>query len=124
MGVFDALVAMKFALEHQNPLVAGAVTGNAGTYPETTFSLLKTDSPGVLIWGLKPSEEGINSGLIARFWNLNKTAATPILNWALPIRRAWQTTHIETNEQRLKPAKTSLKTNFNARQINTYRLQF
>ncbi|WP_077923125.1 glycosyl hydrolase-related protein [Spirosoma sp. 209] len=123
-GAFDALVAMKFALEHQNPLVAGAVTGNAGTYPETTFSLLKTDAPGLLIWGLKPSEEGINNGLIARFWNLNKTAATPTLNWALPIRRAWQTTHIETNEQVLKPISTSLKTSFSPRQLNTYRIQF
>ncbi|WP_338869139.1 glycosyl hydrolase-related protein [Spirosoma sp. SC4-14] len=123
-AAFDALTAMKFALEDQNPLVTGAVTGTQATYPETTFSLLKSDAPGLLIWTLKPSEEGINNGLIARFWNLNKTDATPTLNWSLPIRRAWQTTHIETNEQSLNPAKNSLKTNFNARQINTYRLQF
>ncbi|WP_332367620.1 glycosyl hydrolase-related protein [Spirosoma telluris] len=121
---FDALAAMKFSLEDQNPLVVGAVTGTEATYPETTFSLLKTDTPGLLIWTLKPSEEGINNGLIARFWNVNKTAATPTLNWGLPIRRAWQTTHIETNEQALHPANNNLKTNFNARQINTYRLQF
>ncbi|UFH57972.1 glycosyl hydrolase-related protein [Spirosoma sp. KNUC1025] len=123
-AAFDALTAMKFALEDQNPLVTGAVTGTQATYPETTFSLLKADAPGLLIWTLKPSEEGMGNGLIARFWNLNKTAATPTLNWALPIRQAWQTTHIETNEQSLNPAKNTLKTNFNARQINTYRLQF
>ena len=122
-GAFDALAAMKFSLEHQNPLVAGAITGSSGTYPETTFSLLTTDTPGLLIWGLKPSEEGISNGLITRFWNLNKTAATPTLNLALPIRRAWQTTHIETNEQVLSPAKNSLKTSFSPRQLNTYRIQ-
>jgi alpha-mannosidase len=121
---FDALTAMKFSLEHQNPLVTGAVTGTQATYPETTFSLLKTDSPDVLIWGLKPSEDGINNGLIARFWNLNKTAVTPTLNLVMPIRKAWQTTHIETNEQALHPTSNQLKTNFNARQINTYRLKF
>ncbi|GAB2558960.1 glycosyl hydrolase-related protein [Spirosoma areae] len=121
---FDALAAMKFALEHQNPLVTGAVTGTQATYPEKTFSLLKTDAPGLLLWSLKPSEDGIANGLIARFWNLNPTPANPTLNLALPIRRAWQTTHIETNEQTLKPVGGQLKTNFSGRQLNTYRLQF
>ncbi len=123
-NAFDALSAMKFALEHQNPLVTGAVTGKQATYPETTFSLLKTDAPGLLLWTLKPSEEGITNGLIARFWNLNNTPATPTLNLAIPIRRAWQTTHIETNEQALNPTANQLKMNFSPRQINTYRLQF
>ena len=124
VNAFDARSAMKFALEHQNPLVTGAVTGKQATYPETTFSLLKTDAPGLLLWTLKPSEEGITNGLIARFWNLNNTPANPTLNLAIPIRRAWQTTHIETNEQALNPTKNQLKTNFSPRQINTYRLQF
>lgn len=123
-ATFDAVTAMKFALEHQNPLVAGAVTGSVSTYPETTFSLLRTDVPGLLIWGLKPSEEGIRNGLIARFWNLNKAPATPTMNLALPIRRAWQTTHIETNEQVVSPEANRLKMNFSGQQLNTYRLQF
>lgn len=121
---FDALAAMKFALEHQNPLVTGAVTGSQAVYPGTTFSLLKTDAPGVLLWSLKAGEEGIRNGLIARFWNLDTAPATATLNLALPIRRAWQTTHIETNEEVLRPTANQLKANFSGRQLNTYRLQF
>ena len=128
-SAFDALTAMKFSLEHQNPFVTGAVSGSHDTYPGTTFSLLKTDSPsestpGLLLWSLKPSEEGITNGLIVRFWNLGRKAVTPTLNLAQPIRRAWQTTHIETNEQALSTINRQLKFNFRANQINTYRLQF
>jgi alpha-mannosidase len=121
---FDALEAMKFSLEDQNPLVTGAVSGLQETYPGTMFSLLKTDAPGLLLWSLKPSEDGIRNGLIARFWNINKTVATPTLNLAQPIRRAWQTTHLETNEQTISPTGNQLKTTFSGRQLNTYRIQF
>ncbi len=126
---FDATAAMKFSLEHQNPLVTGWITGNRNTNPGTTFSLLKTgvsdaNSSGVLLWSLKPSEDGMDNGLIARFWNVSGKAVSPTLTVAQPIRRAWQTTHIETNERPLTPANGQLKLDFRAHQINTYRLQF
>ena len=123
-NAFDALAAMKFSLEHQNPLVTGAVTGTKANYPETTFSLLTTTDPNLLLWTLKPSEEGINSGLITRFWNIGNKPIMPTVTLAKPIRRAWQTTHIETNEQTLNPVGGQLKTSFTGRQLNTYRLQF
>src|ERR1035441_559650 len=40
-GTFNAASSMRFALEDQNPLVAGLVTGGKA-YPETNFSLLTT----------------------------------------------------------------------------------
>ncbi|WP_375444797.1 glycosyl hydrolase-related protein [uncultured Fibrella sp.] len=120
---FEPVAAMTFSLEHQNPLVTGLVTGSVDTYPAQTFSLLKTGNAKVLLWGVKPSEEGIGQGLIARLWNVPSQPATQTLTAAMPIRQAWQTTHIETNERPLKPAGRQLKINVRPTQINTYRLQ-
>ena len=61
---------MKFSLEHQNPLVTGLVTGSGWIRTPPAFSLLETSDPKVLLWSLKPSEDGIGEGLIARFWNV------------------------------------------------------
>lgn len=120
---FDPVAALKFALEHQNPLVTGAVTGTQNSYPSPTFSLLKTTDPNIMLWALKPGEDGIKNGLIARFWNLNNQAATSTLTLPQPIRQAWQTSHIETNERPLKPTSTVPKLDFRPYQLNTYRLQ-
>ncbi|MEZ0607791.1 glycosyl hydrolase-related protein [Fibrella sp. WM1] len=120
---FDPVTAMRFSLEHQNPLVTGLVTGPADTYPAPTYSLLKTDNPNVLLWGVKPSEEGIDQGLITRLWNVPGQAATPTLTAAMPIRQAWQTTHIETNELQLKPGGRQLNVRLAPTQLSTYRLQ-
>jgi len=122
-AAFDAQAAMRFALEHQNPLVTGAVTGLVGNYPPMTYSLLTVSDRNVLLWGLKASEEGISNGLIARFWNVTHTATAPTLRLAMPISRAWQTTHIETNERPLPPRKGRLTLPFAPSQLNTYRLQ-
>ena len=46
---FNAASSMRFALEDQNPLVAGRVTGG-NAYPETKFSLLSTSNPDALLW--------------------------------------------------------------------------
>ncbi len=120
---FDPVAAMKFALDHQNPLVTGLVTSTTDIYPATTFSLLTTNDPNLLLWGLKPSEEGIGQGLMARFWNMGSRSASPALTVAKPIRRAWQTTHIETNERVLTPENRQLRVKFAPHQLNTYRLQ-
>ena len=120
---FEPVAAMKFSLEHQNPLMTGIVTGSRDKYPSPTFSLLNTTDPNLLLWSLKPSEEGINEGLIVRFWNMNSKPTTPVLTVAKPIRRAWQTTHIETNERPLKPASNQVRVGFAPNQLNTYRLQ-
>lgn len=120
---FEPVAAMKFALEHQNPLVTGLVTGLRDTYPNPTFSLLNTGDPSVLLWSLKLAEEGINDGLITRFWNMANKSAAPALTITKPIQRAWQTTHIETNERVLTPAGKQLRLRFAPNQLNTYRLQ-
>jgi alpha-mannosidase len=119
---FDPLAAMRFSLEHQNPLTTGAVTGSAQASPAVTHSMLRISDKNVLLWALKPGEEGSDSGLIVRFWNLNPTAVAPKVQLAQPIRRAWQTTHLETNERQLKPNQGNMDVEFAPFQINTYRL--
>jgi len=121
-GSYNQVAAMKFALEHQNPLVTGTVTGGAD-YPETTYSLLTISDPNVLLWALKPADDGFDSGVIARVWNL---AAAP-KNLALtipsaPILSAMQVTHIETPLSSLPVASGVLNDTLATQQLKTYAL--
>lgn len=95
-GKFDAAQSMRFSLEHQNPLVAGAITSGE-TYPATTYSLVQVSDPSVLLWSVKPSEEGIGQGIITRLWNQAGAAKTVRLSLTPKLQSARQTTHVETN---------------------------
>lgn len=93
---YDPVAAMKFALEHQNPLVTGEVTGGS-VYPEALYSFLNIDNPNVLLWALKPHEDGIDQGIVIRLWNLSESPASFNLTLAPgPIISALRLTHIET----------------------------
>ena len=119
---FNATTAMKFSMEHQNPLITGKVRGSKSASINTKFSLLSVSNPDIILWSIKPSEEGIENGLITRFWNMNNETETAKLKLNNPIAEAWQTTHIETNEKKLNPIVGELLVNFKQNQINTYRL--
>ncbi|MBC7915352.1 MAG: glycoside hydrolase, partial [Pyrinomonadaceae bacterium] len=121
---FDASTAMKFSLEHQNPLLAAKVLGGDGaiSYPASQFSFLRVNTPNVFLWALKASEEGISEGLIARFWNFNQNPVSSIMNINSPVSALWKTSHIETNEQKLSPIGNKYTLKFESNQINTYRI--
>lgn len=93
-----AAAAMRFALAHQNPLVAVAVSGAApGSYPAATYSLVEISDPRVLLWALKPAEDGVEAaGVVLRLWNLGAEAADFTLRSVEPIGSARRTTHAET----------------------------
>lgn len=93
---FKAASSMRFALEDQNPLVAGAVTGG-NAYPETQFSLLATSNPDAILWTLKPAEDGIDKGFVARFWNMSAQPETFTLSVNGGLQKASSITHIETD---------------------------
>jgi alpha-mannosidase len=124
-GGYHPAVAMKFALEHQNPFVTGALTGSgSGAYPETTHSLLRVSNPDVLLWALKPHEDGIEHGLVARLWNLSDKPANTEVFLALAISGAYRTTHIETDIEAVPlTAAGTLPATFTRQQIQTYRFQ-
>lgn len=119
---FDAVGSMKFALEHQNPLITGEVSGGKSASKQNQFSMLSVSDPKVLLWSVKPSEEGIENGMITRFWNMGSSKSNPEIKLSQNIGSAWQTTHIETNEKQLTPVNGTLSVSFNPYQINTFRL--
>ncbi len=119
---FDPAAAMRFALEHQNPLTTGVVTGGSG-YPESQFGLLTIDNPNALLWALKPAEEGIGQGVIARVWNLSTSPANFTLRPAPTLTQAAQTTHIETDLQTLAVANNAVAASAKASQLQTFRLR-
>ncbi|MEW6285752.1 MAG: glycoside hydrolase [Chloroflexota bacterium] len=120
-GGYDPVSAMKFALEHQNPLTAGRVAGG-DAYPETSFSLLSQVNPSVLLWALKPAEDGLESGLVARVWNLSERAESHSLSIEGGIAEALVLTHIETPAAIANVEDGRLVDLINAQQMKTYAL--
>lgn len=97
---YSPVSAMRFAQEHQNPFVVGAVTGGK-VYPEDTASLLQVDNPNVLLWALKVHDDGIAKGLVARVWNLATRPQSYTLSTMASMKEARRITHIETDDATL-----------------------
>jgi alpha-mannosidase len=121
--VFDAKQSMKFALEHQNPLVAGYVQTTGNTLPEDSFSLVQIDNPELLLWTLKPAEDGINDGgLILRFWNMDTEAQPGIIDFAGEVLSAKKTTHLETDRMSAMVEEGKLNVNIGQQKMETFRV--
>lgn len=101
-GPFKATKAMKFALSHQNPLIAGLVTGDKNANKNVSSSLLAIDNPNVLIWAVKPSEEKPEKALIVRVWNMEDSPILTTLSLPKSIEAAFEVSHIETKENRIR----------------------
>lgn len=121
-GDFDPLPAMKFSLEHQNPLVTGLVTGGMD-YPSEAYSFLTISNPKVLLWALKPHEDGDAEGIVVRLWNLSPSGENFSLRLpAYEIQSAGQLTHIETPAGEAQVTSGALAGAMNRHQIKTYNL--
>jgi alpha-mannosidase len=121
-STFSAAQSMMFALEHQNPLRAAMVTGGAA-YPEETFSLLVRRGADTLLWALKPAEEGIHGGVIARFWNLSGARRQLIVSLAGGVASAARATHIETDLAAAPVKAAALNDTIGPHELRTYRLK-
>jgi alpha-mannosidase len=119
---FNAVEAMRFALEHQNPLVAAAVAGG-DAYPEKSYSLLTLPQREVLLWVLKPAEEGISKGIIARLWHLSTAPRDFALSLNGGIASATRVTHIETDIAKMPLERGRLSGSIAPWQILTLRLK-
>lgn len=125
-GRFDQTSAMKFALEHQNPFVTGMVerTGlRGGPYPADSFSFVTISNPNILLWALKPAEDGINRGIVARVWNQGNKPLAYQLSLSRPITGAERLTHIETTIAPATVASGALSASINQQQIQTHLLK-
>jgi alpha-mannosidase len=117
----SAAGSMRLALEDQNPLITGQVTGG-DAYPEKSFSLLSSTNPDVLLWALKPSEDGIDHGIIARFWNLSENASDFSIQLHDGIASASEITHIETNPTPVPSTASFLKSSAKPWQLRSFSL--
>jgi alpha-mannosidase len=120
-GPYDQAAAMRFALAHQNPLTAGAVSGGS-PYPEASHSFLSISDPNVLLWSLKPAEEGIGEGVVARVWNLTETARNFSLALNQPVTSAKRIWHTETDRDDATVSSGALTSSIAQNQLLTYRL--
>ncbi|MEX2234779.1 MAG: glycoside hydrolase [Cyclobacteriaceae bacterium] len=122
---FNEASEMKLALEHQTPFVTGAVTGETGNYPASVYSFLSVADPNVLVWALKPAEEGYaDRGLIIRAWNFGTTFSKSSIVFNNKISDAYEASHVETDLQVSPYSGSELKTNIPAKGMNTYRTKF
>lgn len=124
-GAFDPAASMRMSLEHQNPLVGLRVSGAVGApLPADRWSLLSIDGSDILLWSLKPAEDGASSGLVARAWNIADSPRSFTLHvpgWTMA--EAWKVTHIETDLAAASHTDTTL-TDFMARQqMKSWRLR-
>lgn len=98
---FSATESMRFALEHQTPLVTGRVTGRTvegPSWPPDRFGLLRVEPADALLWALKPADDGPEHGLVARLWNVSNRRVEADLAFAPPrtIGASQRATHVET----------------------------
>jgi len=95
-GKFDKVQSMKSSLEHQTPLICGYISGGTA-YPEKEFSLLKISDPEVLLWTMKPAEEGMTKGgVVLRLWNLSDMKKNFRIAVNGNLESAEKLNHIET----------------------------
>ena len=93
--------AMRMSLEHQNPLVAGAIAAGSGRLNAEADSLLECESDSVIVWAVKPPEmtdDGEGQGtLVVRLWNLADRPSKYELRRDRPIKSCHKITHVETD---------------------------
>jgi alpha-mannosidase len=122
-GSYDQALAMRFALEHQSPPTVGLVSGGSGNpYPETSYSYLSISDPNVLLWALKPSDEGISEGVVARVWNLASSPKTFSMTLNGPVGKAKRITHIETDIEDATIQGGALASSIAQQQLLSFRL--
>jgi alpha-mannosidase len=129
---FDKTAAMKFALEHQNPFAAGEVTGTNALSPKSepqnsiyngsNFSFASISNPNVLLWALKPAEDGISRGIVVRVWNMSDAPGNYNFSLAENISSAKRVTHIETDITDATVSNGQLIAAANGNQIQSHRV--
>lgn len=77
-AAYNQNIAMRFALEVQNPFVTGPATGplKGALLAPKAWSLLSPNFAQALVWAVKPAEEGIAAGVIVRLWNQKRLPVT------------------------------------------------
>jgi alpha-mannosidase len=120
---YSAAAEMKKALEHQNFMVCGAVTNPINFLLPDVYSYLNNSDPNSVLWSVKPAEEGVTSGTVARIWNLSDAEATPTLSFNLFINEAKRTTHVEKDMNNVTFTARDLPVQLGHNEMKTFRVK-
>jgi alpha-mannosidase len=115
---FNAGESMRFALEHQNPLVA-AMTGSTGDLTQNIYSYLTNDNKDLILWTLKPGED---TGLTMRFWNMGDSSLSSDIRLHPSILKAMHSSHVETDIIEIPVKENVITIDLNKKQLKTYRV--
>lgn len=121
-GNYDAAGSMRFSLEHQNPLVPGRVYSKGdGRMVAPVCSLCEVSDGNVIVWCVKPCEDGADKGLVVRLWNVSdEDRECEIKVHSAGFSQAYLATHIETEERPLKLRNGVLYFNMGHNRIETF----
>ncbi len=75
-----------------------------------------------MLWALKPAEEGVVKGIVARVWNPADQAVDYRLSLESGLAEAWHVTHIETDLRRASLQDGVLTARIARHQFQTHRL--
>ena len=122
---FNKLESMKSSLEFQQPLIAGMVKGEKNApLPFSIYAFIKTSGPEVILWALKPAEEGVKiNGIIARIWNLNESFLKSDLKFNRTVSSATETTHVEVDLRSIPFKKNVVFIEAESQQMKTFRIK-
>jgi alpha-mannosidase len=115
---FEAGESMRFSLDHQNPLNAGYVYPG-GEWPGDKQSFMNNDNNNVILWALKPGEEG---GITMRLWNMESQPVVTKTFFSHTIQKAVFATHVETNIAEIPSSGNMVSLSLNQNQIKTFRI--
>ncbi|MHA4845044.1 glycosyl hydrolase-related protein [Flavitalea antarctica] len=120
----SAVAAMKFSLQHQNPLIAAKITGTGGVYHGNQYSMLNVSDPDVLVWAIKPAEDGVENGVVVRLWNLADKDRKTTLSSESKMSKAFSITHIETDDQAIPLNNGAVDAIIGHNKMQTFRIFF
>ncbi len=119
---YSPLNDMRHAMEHQNRIITGIVTGTNNTFPADYYSFLTISDPNGILWVLKPSEEGTIGGIIARIWNIAPVSSACILDFTDNLTSAKRTTHVETDIEDMPVSSGNLSVTIGQQNMQTFRV--
>jgi alpha-mannosidase len=121
-NTFNKTQSMKFALEHQTPLVSAFINGG-NELPANSYSFLQINNNDVLLWALKPAEDEVaKAGIVARLWNMGEQNTAVTISATNNLNTAVRCTHIETDIEKEAVLKNKINTTFGLQEIKTWKL--
>jgi alpha-mannosidase len=102
--------------------VTGPVTGQSDFLGDKSFGLLTISDPNLILWALKPAEDGVaNAGIALRVWNMSDaTSKLTIKLKAWDIVSSQRATHIETAIDEAPVSNGLMATTIPGNAIETY----